>query len=266
MHRYAIVFHTENKHNSAYEKLAVILATSIREHMPNVDAYCGCFTENTLSSPIRESLLKLDIKLNEHPIFKGDQGDTSFYLRLYTKYFYSKLILDSYDYLVYIDVDTLFLKPLKFDFDPTGPIALVEKIPEWVKKDEAQRTTVPSGNLYYNWIEVINQHNKFLFDIDFTDLSILKDKLADGFLSKKIDESGLQLIDQKVGAYHCLKPLTKDTQVIHYDELDYDGSFINLEEMYPVVYKKYKLLIENVLGLEITNQKNYWENIRAKNS
>ena len=262
MYNYAIVFSVENKKKLNYEKLSIILSTSIREHLPDIDVYCGCFTSNTISDETKKHLKKLNVNIQEFDIFNERDGDDSFYLRLYTKYFFSKTLLNSYDYLVYVDVDTLFLKPLNFDFDPLDNIVLVETIPNWVKKHESKNTYVPEGNLYYNWIQILNHKNKFLYDIDFSDISFLESKMADSFISKRIDNSGLKLIEQNIGANHCLKPITEKTQIIHYDDLDYDGCFIDLEDLYPETYKKYKLLIEQILNLKITNIKDYYKNIR----
>lgn len=262
MHNWAIIFSVENKKNLGYEKLSIILSTSIREHMPDVDVYCGCFTKNSLTDDTKKYLKKLNVNIEEAPIFDTQEDNKCFYLRLYTKHYFANKFLNQYDYLVYVDVDTLFLKPLNFDFNPLDKIVLVETIPHWVKKHESKNDYVPEGNLYYNWIQIINRENKFLYDIDFSSIDFLKVKLADSYISKRIDESGLKKIEQQVGANHCLKPLTDKSQIIHYDELDFDGCFIDIETIYPNIYKKYKLLIEEVLNLKITNIKDYYKTVR----
>jgi hypothetical protein len=230
--------------------------------MPDIDVYCGCFTNNSISEYTKKYLKKLKVNVEEVPIFDGQENNKCFYLRLYTKHFFANKLLEQYDYLVYVDVDTLFLKPLTFDFDPLDKVVLIETIPHWVKKHESRNDYVPEGNLYYNWIQVINRENKFLYDIDFSNVDFLKVKLADNYISKRIDESGLKLIEQNVGANHCLKPLTDKSQIIHYDELDFDGCLIDVEDVYPNTYKKYKLFIEQVLKLKIENVKDYYKNIR----
>lgn len=262
MHKWAIVFSVESKKNSNYEKLSIILSTSIREHMPDIDVYCGCFTNNLISDYTKKYLKILNINLQEFPIFDGQENDACFHLRLYTKHFFAKRLLQKYDYLVYVDHDTLFLKPLKFDFNPLDEIVLVETIPDWAKMYESKRTFVPEGNLYYNWIQVINHKNKFLYDLDFSSIEHLKVKLADSYISKRIDKSGLKIIEQNVGANHCMKPLTKKSQIIHYDDLGFDGCFIDLESIHPKIYKKYKFFIEKVLNLKIENEKDYFKKVR----
>ena len=270
MNKVAIIFTVENKGDKGFdgvtstiEKMSVVMATSVREHMPDVDMYCGCFTNNKISEEIHSRLVNLKVNIVEDIQFDNISFDnTALFLRIFVKDYFAKKLLNQYDYLIYLDVDCLLLKPIEFDFDPTGPIALVDKMPDWVKKFESTITHIPEGNLYYNWIDIINNNNKFLFDLDWSDISKLMQKAADGVFSKNIDTSGLTIIQQTIGAYHCLHELTKDHQLIHYDDLGPQGNFIVLEKMYPAVYTKYKLLIEKVLRSKITNQEGYWEKVK----
>lgn len=262
MKKFSIIFTIENRElDSDLEKMSVVLASSIRTTMPDIDVYCGVFTDNTLSPNIVSHLKKLDIKIINDNIFYNVKKDNLFLRPFCQKYFAEKL-LDQYEYLVYIDVDCIFLKPLTFNFDPTGPIVLVDHIPDWVKSFESTYTKVTSDRLYYNWISIVNNHNKYLFNLDYTDPKILFEKNADIELSKVIESSNLQKIQQTIGAYHCLHPVTLDTQVIHYDDFMEDGSLLNLRPLYLNTYIKYKLLIENVLGVKIRNVEGYWEKIK----
>jgi len=272
--RYAVIFTVENKGiygydgiTSTIEKMAVVMATSVKEHMSDVDMYCGCFTRYLLSENIKHHLKKLKVNIVEDLKFIHSELDnTALFLRIFAKDYFAKMLLDKYDYLIYLDVDCLLLKPIKFNFDPTGPIALVDKMPDWVKKFESQSTVVPEGNLYYNWIDIVNNNNKFLFELDWSDYSKILGKVADGYFSKNIDESGLEIIQQTIGAYHCLHSLTKDHQLIHYDDLGPQGNFIMIQKMYPSVYLKYKILIETVLHSKITNEIGYWEKVKEQYS
>jgi hypothetical protein len=260
--KFSIIFTTENRNlESELEKMSVVLATSIRTTMPDVDIYCGVFTDNKLSYNIVSHLENLNVKIINDNIFYNVKTDNLFLRPFCQKYFAEKL-LDQYEYLVYIDVDCIFLKPLEFNFDPTEPIVLVDHMPKWVKAFESTYTKVTNDALYYNWISIVNNHNKHIFDLDYTDPNILFEKNADIAISKSIENSSLEKIQQTIGAYHCLHPVTLDTQVIHYDDFMEDGSLLNLRPLYLNTYIKYKLLIENVLGVKIRNVDGYWEKIK----
>lgn len=262
MKKFSIIFTTENRNlESELEKMSVVLANSIRTTMPDIDVYCGVFTDNTLSPAIVTHLKNLNVKIINDNIFYNVKKDNLFLRPFCQKYFAEKL-LDQYEYLVYIDVDCIFLKPLTFDFDPTGPIVLVDHIPQWVKSFESTYTKVTNDILYYNWISIVNRHNKHIFDLDYTNPNVLFEKNADIAISKSIENSSLEKIQQTIGAYHCLHPVTLDTQVIHYDDFMEDGSLLNLRPLYLNTYIKYKLLIENVLGVKIRNVEGYWEKIK----
>ena len=266
MKKFSIIFTTENRDlESELEKMSVVLATSIRTTMPDIDVYCGVFTDNKLSPVIVTHLENLNVKIITDTIFYNVKKDNLFLRPFCQKYFAEKL-LDQYEYLVYIDVDCIFLKPLDFNFDPTGSIVLVDHIPQWVKTFESTYTNISNDILYYNWISIVNDHNKHLFDLDYADPNVLFEKNADIAISTSIENSSLEKIQQTIGAYHCLHPVTLDTQVIHYDDFMEDGSLLNLRALYLNTYIKYKLLIENVLGVKLRNVEGYWEKIKDRYS
>jgi hypothetical protein len=258
LNNFAIIF-TFEKTQYAGDKSSVLLAASIKNTMPDVDVYCGLFTNNTPDTPILENLTKLGVNIvSAIQDFPG-KSPMNMFLRSYAKYYFANDLLDKYDYLVYIDVDALFLKPLVFDFDPTQPFVLVDKMPDWVKRFESTYTHLPNENIYYNWIDIINQHNKHLYDLDYKDPNIQFEKTSDIIVSRRIDESNLPKIQQTIGAYHCLHPLTEDSQVIHYDSFEDDGSFINLKYTHPDKYSRYSILLEKVLNVKVTNVEGIWE-------
>lgn len=256
--KFAIVF-TVEKSQGDMEKMSVLLSTSIRQHMPNVDVYCGLFTQNYLSDSIVKHLNQLNVNLVVDQQFEAATPPFNVFLRAYTKYYFSNLLLGQYDYLIYLDVDTLLLKSLSFDFDPTDKIILVDQMPDWVKSFEGTYTKMPSSNVYYSWIDIINKHNKYLYDLDYTSKEVQYGKNSDFIISKMIDESPLQKIQQTIGAYHCLHPLTLDSQVIHYDDFGKDGSLINLKKTHPDTYNRYDLLLKRVLGVININKEGLWE-------
>lgn len=260
MNNFAIVF-TFEKTQFAGDKSSILLAASIKNTMPNIDVYCGLFTHNIPDAAILENLTKLGVTVvSAIQDFPG-KSPMNMFLRSYAKHYFANELLDKYDYIVYVDVDALFLKPLAFDFDPTQPFVLVDKMPDWVKRFESTytHTQLPDDNIYYNWIDIINKHNKHLFDLDYKDTNIQFEKTSDILVSKRIDESELPKIQQTFGAYHCLHPLTEDSQVMHYDSFEDDGSFINLRHTHPDKYARYSILLEKVLNVQVTNVEGLWE-------
>lgn len=268
----AIVFSAENKQenligrsvdsSSPFEKMAIGLAHSIREHDTDTDVYCGNFTNNKLSPLARIWFSRLKVNYIEDTVFNDIGKDHSFmFLRTFTKKYFTNMLLNKYDYLIYLDIDVLMLAPITFDFDPTAPIALVDTMPQWTINYHKQFLKDLTGPLYYNWIDIINQHNKFVFDLDFTDPYILTAHNADVQMSSRINNSQLAKIEQNIGGYHCLKPIRPNSMLYHYDSLGPAGSLQNLKLYYPTVYTKYLDLFTNTLNTTVNNQENYWENI-----
>lgn len=270
--KYAIVFSTENKaenlighsvdQSSHFEKMAIGLAYSIRQHDRDVDVYCGNFTNNTLSSLARLWFAKLKVKYVQDTVFDNIGKDDSFmFLRTFTKDYFAKLLLDQYDYIIYLDVDVVLLKPLTFDFDPSSSLALVDTMPQWTVNYHSRFLKDLTGPLYYNWIEIVNQHNKFAFDLNWSDPYVLTAHNADVLVSNSLSSSNLRIIEQYIGGYHCLKPVNKDSILYHYDSLGVAGSLHNIKETHPEQYEKYVSFFVDTLNTTITNQPNYWENI-----
>jgi hypothetical protein len=268
----AFIFSVENKHNKAvhsdgsstYEKMAIALVTSIREHMPNIDVYCGCFTNNRISDYAKKHFVNLNVNIIEDPIFNNvDSPLTALFLRSFTKHYFANQLLKQYDYLIYSDVDVLILKPLKFKFNPTDPFVIVDTMPEWVKNYQRQYTEIREGNLYYNWFDVINAHNAHIYDIDYN-AAMLHEHMADMETSNNIDQSGLRIIDQDFGGYHCFKPVTEESLVYHYDDLGEEGSLVNIKNTHPLTYIKYRALFEHILHVPVSIKEGHWEEIMRR--
>lgn len=281
--KHAIVFSAENQikpgsadKSSGYEKMAIALAYSLRDSMSNVDLYCANFTSNTLSELARNHFKRLDVNLIEDCVFpaintqtfigKIDNVINDYYtfngfLRNFTKDYFAKRLLDKYDYLIYTDIDVLWFKEPVFDFDPSGPIALVEPTPIWCKRFLTKQVADNlDKNLYLNWVDIINKHNRFLFDIDYKNLQL--DHASDVVLSERIDTSNLIKIEQQFGGYGVDKPPTKDSAAFHYDSLGAHGTLYLLQDAQPNMYKKYTMLFDKVLNVTVKNQVGYWESIR----
>ena len=274
MKNFAIIFSLESRKHwvndqyfpvTLYEKMAVALADSIRVQMPNVDVYCGSFTEHTLSNWTRKFFTKYNITVCEELLFPDLKPATyNIFLRSFTKHYFAKKILDQYDYLVYIDIDALVLKPFEFSFDPTSPIVVVDTMPEWAKAEQKRFTDLPlNTTLFYLWFDIINGHNEWVFDIDYTDPNILYDHNLDVIITKRIVDSNLQIIEQEFGGYHCFKPPKETDLAYHYDGLTAEGSLYMIKDTNPGLYKKYVLFFEKILNVKIENEPGHWENIKA---
>jgi hypothetical protein len=285
LNKFAIVFSAENQlhptskeTSSGYEKMAIALAYSLRDCMPDVDLYCGTFTSNTLSEFAKKHFARLKVNLIEDTVFplinnnilvgKVDNVVNDYYvfngfLRNFTKQYFAKMLLDQYDYLVYTDIDVLWFKQPQFNFDPAGPIALVEPTPNWCKQFLMKHVADKFGNnLYLNWIDIINKHNQHIFDIDYTTEDVQYDHASDVIISNRIDTSSLLKIEQDFGGYGVDKIPTPQSCLHHYDSLGAHGTLYLIKKSHPEAYKKYMLLFEKVLGIKEVNQIGYWETIR----
>jgi hypothetical protein len=259
-YNFAFVF-TVEKTKSYLQNASVLLATSIKHNMPDVDVYCGLFTKHIPDQHIIDHLERLEVKIVYDQMTVHSEPPMNLFMRNFTKNYFAKTLLHEYDYLVYVDVDALMLNPLELDFDPTAGFHYVDQMPDWVKKFESTYTDIPDCNLYYNWIDIININNCHIFDMDYSDPKIQFKKQSEIIVSNRIDQSSLPKIQQTIGAYHCLHPLKYRHQFIHYDSFAEDGTFINLRSVFPDKYTRYKLLLERVLGVQITNEEGVWEQI-----
>ena len=243
--------------------MAMLLAHSIRQHMPKIDVYCGSFTNHQPSKLAIDWFKNCNVNLIQDPVFNNIGEDDSYtFLRTFTKDYFAKKLLGQYDFLVYLDIDAVLLKPLSFDFNPMSPMVLVEPMPDWILKFHAQHLVGFTGNLYYNWISIINGYNEHLYSLDFNNPQVLYQHTADKMVSNNIDNSNLSIIEQHMGGYHCFKPLTQDHQLYHYDAFAEDGTFTAIEKVYPKTYQKYRFIVEHVLNIKINNKPGYWESIR----
>jgi hypothetical protein len=286
LNKYAVVFSAENQikpgsadTSSGYEKMAIALAYSIHECMPNVDIYCASFTANKLSDLARHHFKRLGVHLIEDLVFpaihtssadKIDDVNNDYYmfngfLRNFAKDYFAKHVLDQYDYLLYTDVDVLWMKEPVFNFDPTSNIALVEPTPDWCKRFLMHHVDDNlHQNLYLNWVDIINHHNKFVYDIDYTALHL--DHASDVIISNRIDQSALIKIEQTFGGYGIEKPPTSDSAAHHYDSLGAHGTLYLLRDVQPSVYRKYMLMFDKILGVQVSNKEGYWNSVKDSNS
>jgi hypothetical protein len=270
--KFAIVFSSENKAvldvidsngSSPYEKMVMGLAFSIRQHHADVDVYCGNFTNNRISQYAQNWFTNLNVQYVDDVVFDdiGNGAAAACFLRTFCKDYFAKRLLSQYDYLIYLDVDVILLKPIVFDFDPTGPMILTETMEEWVRNYHRSSLADLEGPLYFSWVDIINNHNKHIFDLDWNDPYSITEHNADVVVSNRIAKTDLQKIEQSIGSYNISKPVTERTIFHHYDSLGDEGSFYAIEDLYPDMYKKYKFMFEKILNTKIRNIKGYWEKI-----
>jgi hypothetical protein len=231
--------------------------------MPDVDVYCGYFTNNTISNVAKKHFSNLKINIVEDKLFSNiGTSDEFMFLRSFTKDYFAKLLIPRYDYIIYVDTDVVFLKEVKFEFDPTSPIVLVEPMPAWVCDFHKNDLIGFNEPLYFNWIEVINKHNQFLYALDYTDPYVLSSHISDQLVSKNINRSELTIIDQTIGGYHCIKNVNSESFAYHYDSVGPEGSMYNFKTTHPADYSRITVLFEKILNIPITNKEGFWENIR----
>ncbi len=255
MNNFCIVFSVEkNVDEPNYEKMAVLLAKSIRDTMPNVDIHCGVFTNRVPSQETIKQLIDLDVGMNFNKKFEVEDESVNYFLRNYTKYYFSKL-LDKYNYIVYVDIDVIFLKPFIYQLPKNS--VLVEEVPDYIIDKEVKYLRGYKGKLYYNWFDVITKDNKFIFDVDYTKQF---EKESDILVSKNILKSNLNIIHQNIGAYYPKHKLN-DSTLFHYDGFIDSGSFYELETYSRKLYQKYRLYSERILKFNNNNNKEYWKDI-----
>ena len=263
MSKSAIVFSVEHKGNSNFEKMAIGLAHTIRTYDKDIDIYCGNFTNNKSSKFGLEWFDKLDVNyVNDTQFDSIDEDDSFCFLRTYCKDYFAKRLLKDYDYLIYLDVDVVQFNPIELNFDPTAPMVLVHTMPDWVRNYHSQFLTNLSGPLYYNWIDIVNDHNQHLYNIDWTDPKNLTNHEADVILSNKINQTELTIVEQTIGGYHTDFMPNKNTVFYHYDDLGDDGSLYLLEAVDAVKYKRITMFFETILNIKITNQPSYWDQFK----
>lgn len=256
---FCIVFSVENSDSEPnFEKMSVLLANSIRDTMPNVDVFCGMFTNRNISEPTLKMLKAKNVTIIEDEKFIVDSNSINFFLRNYTKYYFTHEmnLLEDYDYVLYVDIDVIFIKPFNVTI-PNNSI-IVEEVPEYIKNSkEKDYIGIVSIPLYYNWYDIITNDNKHIFDINYKEYDICK--TSDIVISKNITNSSLELIPQTVGAYYPKHGLNNESQLFHYDGFIDSGYFYKLKDSNEKLYKKYCILVEKILKIKITNIPDFWD-------
>lgn len=253
----AVIFALEaSNYEPNYEKMAILLVRSLRDTNPDIDIYCGIFTERMPCDGTLKRLELMDVKIVSDVKFNTGPNAVNYFLRNYCcHYFASEMdLLAQYDRLIYLDIDVIVLNALDFDFPSNG--LLVERVPDKIVQKEKEYIGEVDYPLYYNWVSVVTEQNKGVFNIDYAKHTYMKE--SDKQVSMKITASGLELVDQQIGAYYPKHELTSNSVLFHYDGFIDSGSFYKLEEHNPALYKKYWLYATKAIGLELANDQGYW--------
>lgn len=255
----AIIFSVEaNIEEYKYEYMAALLANSIKSVMPEIKMYCGIFTNRLPDINLIETLERLGVTVIKDIQFNVEPDSVNYFLRNYTKYYFSNIynLLDEYEKIIYLDIDVLLLRPLQIN--KLDGYQYAEKVPSCIKKFEEKYTGLVHHNLIYNWFDVIGNENKHIYELDYEAIGICKQ--SDIEISKRIFKSKLELIEMTDSAYYPKRALTLETQLFHYDGFIDSGYFEKLRDTHMAEYRKYKLMATEVFGMKITNEENYWEN------
>jgi len=238
-----------------YQELAVLLAYSLKmSQISNYRLICGLFTNRKPSDHIIKLLKRYNVEIVTDLKFTFHNREVPYYLRHYTSYYFSKI----YNNFMYLDLDVLVLKPL--DDIYKKDIMYLEKIPDDIILKEVKY--VPGIDklkypIYYNWYQMINQYNRFLYDMDYN--LFLKHKECDLEISRRIDKykNIINTVPQTKGAYYPKHKLD-NSYLFHYDGFINSGTLYKLEEYDPLYYKKIKLFLKHILKIELKNDKLYW--------
>ncbi len=244
-----IVFSVEaSDYEPNYEKMAILLAKSIRDTNPSANIYCGIFTNRKISSKTKALLQKYNVNIIESLKFNVTTNSINYFLRNYTMHYFSRILEE----FLYIDIDVIVLDKLDTLYKDC---IYIEEVPKHILEKEKEYIDIPNHTLYYNWYQMVTINNRWLYDMDYLRFKHLKD--SDIEVSRRLSKM-TDLVDQTKGAYYP-KHILNDSLLFHYDGMIDSGSFYKLKNTDHKLYKKYKIFIESVLQMEINNDDQYWK-------
>lgn len=251
----AIILAVERgKHEDNYEKLACLLVYSIRLFHKGINIYCGIFSDNTITEQTRENLQQLDVTIMEDIIFKDNnikqsitlKGNTIEYTnymnRSYCQYYFSEKLLNKYDYLIYLDIDVVLLKPINFlELSKLGKSIITYDYPkEAVYLDNQSIQSETTGveeldiddDLYFNFIAVINKYNKHIFKGAWENICNFKTyslKFMTEFSASIKRERIDRVKNPNFAAWYPHLPVTDETVFFHHDGFHERGTLNRLK-------------------------------------
>ena len=242
-----------------YEKMAILLVRSIRDFNPDIDIYCGIFTNRVPDQTTLNSLQAMGVEIYIDKQFYVEPDSINYFLRNYCCHWFGNYLLDEYDQLIYLDIDVLVLHELDI---PYFSGVWVQPVPDYIKSFERPYIGEVEGNLYYNWFTNINSQNVHVWDIDYSNTYM---KESDRLVSQRIDACGITTEKYIFGAYYPDTELKDSTRLFHYDGFIDSGTFYKLQEHRPDLYRRYKIYAEQVMGIKLNNDAHFWEKVLVSN-
>ena len=250
-----------NPEEPDYHKMIFLLIHSVRMFDQDIDIHIliGSDRVPTHTINLLKNLKKIFIYHNE---FQSIQRIRYFLRNYCIKYFsYDQNLLKKYNQLIYIDIDVILIDK------PSWPILnpneiIVEKVPDEIIKIEnniLRKNINNSKPVYYNWFTIVTDSNRFIWNIDYVSVTVLKD--SDIEISRRINKSSLKIIDQTIGAYYPKHKLHKGTFLFHYDGFIDSGYFYKLKDFSPKLYSKLNKILK-IYNIKDNSVENYWENIK----
>lgn len=248
--RNAVVFSLESSdYEPDYEKMAVLLVKSIRDHNKDIDIICGIFTNRIPGIETLDLLLKYDVQIVFDKQFEVEEDSVNYFLRNYTIFYFD--YLQRTHNVLYLDIDVICLGDLTSVFN--NDAFIVEEVPDYIVQLEQSYIGSIDHKLYYNWVHRLTPESTEVYDIDYNQYQYLKE--SDIEISKRI--ANIPVTNQNFGAYYPKHELSNSSLLFHYDGFIDSGTFYKLQN-HPK-YKLYTLFIDNVLKIKRNNNENYWE-------
>lgn len=198
---------SKNIKEKNYEYLTLLLLKSLELTNPNIDLYCGLFTDKLPDEKLLK-LIKDKVNIIHDKKFKVN-GNRNYFLRLYTMYYFTHVynLLEKYDQVIYVDIDVVFLK--NFNYILPNKSILIETFPNYILKEVDKKYI--NKPYFFPWFQILTKDNKFIYDLNYN-----SDTLQDDYFNAII-ESNLKQIPIEFGALYDYKPLRNDTLVFHHD-------------------------------------------------
>jgi hypothetical protein len=269
----AIIFAIENSnHEPNYEYLSCLLAKSIRLFHKDVDIYCGVFSDKSLSKQTINILERLNVKIVHHIHFKKTHSELpNCLIRLFCQYYFYTNLQDKYEYLIYLDVDILLLKPINFNYMssiknniltydwPKENLYLEEKS---IKEQSTNQIDFDiDSNFYLNIVNIISKSTGHIIEKTWESINIKTDINNYNWNVKYnsiVDSSNVKKIhNSRIVAFFPNLPVTDETVFFHYDGIHERSTLNRIKDISPV-YSKYMEYI-NEFGIIYDSDGLYYE-------
>jgi len=256
----------KNLMNNHYDIMTYLLIYSIRYFYKDVDIICTYFgnIKDLKTSKIYNLLINNNIKIYNDNLPFNNIIEDNYYLRNYSLFYLTTKtnILNIYDNLIYLDIDVVLLSKIQHQYFKEDSI-IIEEVPKYIKlffDNKHLPKNIINKKLYYNWFQIINKSNAYIYNIDFNNNCI--EKQSDIIISNNINNSNLNIIYNNE-AYYPKKELNNNTCLLHYDSFMMEGTLIYLKEYNERLFNKYNSILK-IFNIELQNEKKYWVDFKRK--